>query len=66
MSLEEQNFNETFSPWEMVTGPSGTFLRTINLGYDLENWFGPEKGVCKSDLSTGVDDFFILRVEPQV
>lgn len=40
MSPMEANFNETFSPWEMVQGPSGTYLRIIDLDYDLENWFG--------------------------
>ena len=40
MDASESEFNKEFCHWEMVTGASGTFLRTIDLKNDLENWFG--------------------------
>ena len=33
MDENEKNFDKNFCDWEMVTGPSGTYLRTI--GFDL-------------------------------
>ena len=38
----ETNFNDKFCHWEMVTGDSGTFFRSIDLVNDLEKWFGGE------------------------
>ena len=42
MDQFEDQFDEGYCNWEMVTGKSGTYLRTIDLKHDLENWFGPE------------------------
>ena len=38
----EDQFDEGYCNWEMVTGKSGTYLRTIDLKHDLDDWFGPE------------------------
>ena len=40
MDESESAFNQELCHWEMVTGASGTFLRTIDLENDLEGWFG--------------------------
>ena len=42
MDQFERKFDEGFCNWEMVSGKSGTYLRTIDLRHDLEKWFGPE------------------------
>ena len=50
MSEDELNFDNTFCAWEMVTGPSGTYLRVNNPVFDspiidlpvsllLESWY---------------------------
>lgn len=31
-------FNKSFCTWEMVTGQSGTYLRTIDIQHDLLDW----------------------------
>lgn len=41
-SEEENNFDQRYCPWEMVTGASGTFLRVIDVVHDLGDWFGYE------------------------
>ena len=38
MNSEEENFNNEFCTWEMVTGESGTFIRVFDLTMDLSNW----------------------------
>lgn len=38
----EENFDKKFCPWEMVSGPSGTYLRTIDVEHDLGAWFGQD------------------------
>ena len=37
MDPNELNFNNEFCPWQMVTGPSGTFLKS----FDFEQNFAP-------------------------
>jgi hypothetical protein len=55
MDSNEENFKNEYCPWQMVTGPSGTFLKTIHflsellgesLGYEnndpanfLKSWY---------------------------
>ena len=43
MDSTEINFKKDFCHWEMVTGATGTFLRSIDLENDLEKWFGGEE-----------------------
>ena len=43
MSLHENQFDERFSEWEMVTGASGTFVRAIQLKHDLGAWYGTDE-----------------------
>lgn len=41
MDSNEDAFDNTFCPWQLVTGPSGSYLRAINVEHDLETFFGP-------------------------
>ena len=50
MDQFERKFDQGFCNWEMVSGKSGTYLRTIDLRHDLEKWFGPESFMRSYDL----------------
>ena len=49
MDANEMNFSNEFCPWQMVSGPSGTFLQSLdfeqnfaegqNKGDILKNWY---------------------------
>ena len=61
MDIFEENFDESFCNWEMVSGKSGTYLRAINLDHDLEDWFGPDlfmrSWYYDNSFAYDVDDF---------
>lgn len=42
MDAEEEMFNNKFSPWDVVTGPFGSFFRSTEIKHDLHKIYGPQ------------------------
>ena len=63
MNADEDNFNNKFCTWEMVTGDSGTFLRVFDININwvididpktlLESWYYDNSNPSKTKVGSG-------------
>ena len=63
MNSDEENFDNKFCTWEMVTGDSGTFLRVFDININwvididpktlLESWYYDNSSPSKTKVGSG-------------